>query len=75
MILAYELLESNTWKVEKVTASKDIIYTADKSFGKVYKLKAKVDCSPKKLLRELFYNIESIPEWNSTVLESKIIKV
>lgn len=75
MILAYELLESTSWKVEKVTASEDIIYTSDKSFGKVYKLKAKVDYSPKKLLRELFYNIESISEWNSTVLESKIIKV
>lgn len=74
MILAYELLESTAWKVEKVTASKDIIYTTDKSFGKVYKLKAKVDYSPKKLLTELFYNIENIPEWNSTILESRIIR-
>jgi StAR-related lipid transfer protein 3 len=75
VIKAYDLLESSVWKVEKVTASNDIIYTTVKSIGKVYKLKAIVNYSPKKLLYELFYKIENVPKWNPTLLELRVIKV
>jgi StAR-related lipid transfer protein 3 len=75
VIKAYELLESAAWKVEKVTACNDTIYTAVKPIGKVYKLRAKVNYPAKKLLYELFYNIEDVPRWNPTLLDSKIIKV
>lgn len=74
MIKAYELLESTSWKVEKVTASNDIICTSVQPIGKVYKLRAKVNFSAKKLLYELFYNIENVPVWNPTLMESRIIK-
>lgn len=69
------MLESNTWKVEKVTANNDIIYTTVKPIGKVYKLRGAVNYSAKKLLYELFYKIEDFPKWNPTLLESKILKV
>lgn len=75
VIKAYELLESTAWKVEKVMANNDVIYATTKSIGKVYKLRAKVNYPPKKLLHELFYKIEDVPQWNPTLLESKIIKV
>lgn len=75
MIKAYELLESSTWTVEKVTASNDTIFTTSKSIGKVYKLRGKVNYPARKLLHELYYNIENVPSWNPTLLESKIIKV
>lgn len=75
VIKAYKLLESTAWKVEKVTASNDTIYTTVKSIGKLYKLRAKVNYSPRKLLTELFYKIEDVPKWNPTLLESRIIKV
>lgn len=75
MIKAYELLESSTWTVEKVTASNDSIYTTTKSIGKVYKLRGQVNYPARKLLHELYYNIENVPSWNPTLLESKIIKV
>lgn len=75
MIKAYELLESSAWKLEKKTASNDTIYTTVKPIGKVYKLTANVDYCAKKLLYELFYNIDDFTKWNPTLLESKIIKV
>lgn len=75
MIKAYELLESTAWKVEKVTSSNDTIYTTVKSIGKVYKLRAKVNYSAKKLLYELFYKIDDFPKWNPTLLESRLLKV
>lgn len=75
VIKAYELLESDTWREEKVTAKNDIIYTTVKPIGKVYKIKAKVNHPPNKLLYELFYKIENVPAWNPTLLESKILKV
>lgn len=71
---AFDLLESADWKVEKVTSSNDTISTCSRPIGKVYKLSGKVNYSPKKLLQELFYNIENVPNWNPTLLESKIIR-
>jgi StAR-related lipid transfer protein 3 len=75
VIKAYELLESDAWKVEKVMANNDIIYATTKAIGKVYKLRAKVNHPAKKLLCELFYKIEELPSWNPTLLESRVIKV
>lgn len=75
MIKAYELLETTAWKIEKVTSNNDTVFTTEKTIGKVYKLRAKVNISPKKLLYELFYNIEDVPKWNPTLLESRIVKV
>ena len=75
MIKAYELLETAAWKVEKKTPNNDVIYTTDKNIGKIYKLRGKVNYPPKKLLMELFYNIEDFTKWNPTLLESRVVKV
>lgn len=75
VIKAYELLESTAWKVEKVMANDDVIYVTTKAYGKVYKLRAKVNYAPKKLLHELYYKLENVPKWNPTLIETKILKV
>uniref|UniRef100_A0A182RMY5 START domain-containing protein n=1 Tax=Anopheles funestus TaxID=62324 RepID=A0A182RMY5_ANOFN len=72
---AYTLLESDGWKIEKVTAKGDTIQSCQQDkIGKVYKLTAKIHYPARKLLEELFYKIEDVPKWNPTLLESKIIR-
>lgn len=75
VVRAFELLESSAWKVEKKLTGDDVIYTTNKAIGKVYKLRGRVNYPPKKLLHELYYNIEEVPSWNPTLLESRVIKV
>lgn len=74
---AYGLLEESTdWKVEKVTNKGDTIKSTHKDrIGKVFKLTGTVNYPAKLLLKELFYNIEHVPTWNPTLLESKIVRV
>uniref|UniRef100_A0A182WL09 START domain-containing protein n=1 Tax=Anopheles minimus TaxID=112268 RepID=A0A182WL09_9DIPT len=72
---AYTLLESDGWKIEKVTAKGDTIQSRHQDkIGKVYKLTAKIHYPARKLLEELFYKIEDVPKWNPTLLDSKIIR-
>uniref|UniRef100_A0A182PTL1 START domain-containing protein n=1 Tax=Anopheles epiroticus TaxID=199890 RepID=A0A182PTL1_9DIPT len=72
---AYMLLESDSWKIEKVTAKGDTIQSCQQEkIGKIYKLTAKIHYPARKLLQELFYKIEDVPKWNPTLLESKIIR-
>ncbi|XP_052898838.1 steroidogenic acute regulatory protein-like [Anopheles moucheti] len=72
---AYALLESDGWKIEKVTAKGDTIQSCQQdTFGKVYKLTAKIHYPARKLLEELFYKIEEVPKWNPTLVDSKIIR-
>uniref|UniRef100_A0A182JX42 START domain-containing protein n=1 Tax=Anopheles christyi TaxID=43041 RepID=A0A182JX42_9DIPT len=72
---AYALLESDGWKIEKVTAKGDTIQSCQQDkIGKIYKLTAKIHYPARKLLQELFYKIEDVPKWNPTLLESKIIR-
>ncbi|XP_058829453.1 steroidogenic acute regulatory protein-like [Topomyia yanbarensis] len=72
---AYDLLESTDWKLEKVTSKGDTIQscTQDK-LGKIYRLTGKIHYPARKLLQELYYKIEDVPNWNPTLLESKIIR-
>uniref|UniRef100_A0A336ML17 CSON003305 protein n=1 Tax=Culicoides sonorensis TaxID=179676 RepID=A0A336ML17_CULSO len=73
---AFNLLqESSDWKVEKVTNKGDTIKSTHKDrIGKVFKLTGTVKYPAKLLLKELFYNIEHVPTWNPTLLESKIVR-
>lgn len=72
---AYSLLESTEWKLEKVTTAGDTIQSCpQEKVGKVYKLTGKIHYPAKKLLQELYYKIEEVPNWNPTLLESKIIR-
>ncbi|KAL5288711.1 STARD3 family protein [Megaselia abdita] len=71
---AYELLQAEDWKVEKVTNKGDTIQSVQRDkIGKVYRLTGRVRFPAKKLLHELFYRIEEVPIWNPTLLESKIV--
>ncbi|XP_053683580.1 steroidogenic acute regulatory protein-like [Sabethes cyaneus] len=72
---AYSLLESTDWKLEKMTSKGDTIQscTQDK-LGKIYRLTGKIHYPARKLLQELYYKIEEVPNWNPTLLESKIIR-
>ncbi|XP_055532213.1 steroidogenic acute regulatory protein-like [Wyeomyia smithii] len=72
---AYALLESTDWKLEKLTSKGDTIQscTQDK-LGKIYRLTGKIHYPARKLLQELYYKIEDVPNWNPTLLESKIIR-
>uniref|UniRef100_A0A182U756 MENTAL domain-containing protein n=1 Tax=Anopheles melas TaxID=34690 RepID=A0A182U756_9DIPT len=59
---AYMLLESDGWKIEKVTAKGDTIQSCQQEkIGKIYKLTAKIHYPARKLLQELFYKIEDVP--------------
>ncbi|XP_055609890.1 steroidogenic acute regulatory protein-like [Uranotaenia lowii] len=72
---AYALLESTNWKLEKVTSKGDTIQSCQQDkVGKIYKLTAKINFPAKRLLQELYYKIEEVPNWNPTLLESKIIR-
>ncbi|XP_055689095.1 steroidogenic acute regulatory protein-like [Lutzomyia longipalpis] len=71
---AYELIESGDWEVEKVTPSSDTIQSIKRDrLGKVYKLTGRVNTNAQKLVEDLFGNIEEMPKWNPTLLESRII--
>ncbi|XP_055702019.1 steroidogenic acute regulatory protein-like [Phlebotomus papatasi] len=71
---AYELLESEDWEVEKVTPSSDTIQSIKRDrLGKVYKLTGRVNSNAKKLVEDLFINIEEMPKWNPTLLDSRVI--
>lgn len=72
---AYVLLESTDWKLEKITSKGDTIQSCTKDkIGKIYKLTGKIHYPAKKLLQELYYKIEEVPNWNPTLLESKIVR-
>ncbi|XP_050074142.1 steroidogenic acute regulatory protein-like [Anopheles maculipalpis] len=72
---AYTVLESESWKIEKVTSKGDTIQSCQlDKLGKVYKLTAKIHYPARKLLEVLFYKIEDVPKWNPTLVQSKIIR-
>lgn len=74
--LANDLLSTDGWKVEKLLEpNEDRIQSIQrKDIGKIYRLTAKIRLPAKKLLMKLFYEIENMPQWNPTVLQSKILK-
>uniref|UniRef100_A0A182Q372 START domain-containing protein n=1 Tax=Anopheles farauti TaxID=69004 RepID=A0A182Q372_9DIPT len=72
---AYMLLESDDWKIEKVTSKGDTIQSCQREeIGKVYKMTARINYPARKLLQELFYKIEDVPKWNPTLALSQIIR-
>ncbi|XP_035784499.1 steroidogenic acute regulatory protein-like [Anopheles albimanus] len=72
---AYDLLESDSWKLEKTTNKGDTIHSCQvDQLGKVYKVTGIIDFPAEKLLRELFYKIEDMPKWNPSIIVSKIMR-
>ncbi|XP_073811698.1 steroidogenic acute regulatory protein-like [Musca autumnalis] len=71
----YGFLCDNDWKLEKVTRRGERISSIYREgYGKIYKLTCSLKYPAKALCREIYDNIEKVPTWNPTMLESKIIK-
>jgi hypothetical protein len=72
---AWDLLHKKDWKLEKACGSDSVYTMTVPKIGKVFKLIAYLDVTPKFLLDELFYRVETLPQWNSTLLESHKVQV
>jgi hypothetical protein len=72
---AWDLLHKKDWKLEKACGSDSVYTMTVPKMGKVFKLIAYLDVTPKFLLDELFYRVETLPQWNSTLLESHKVQV
>ncbi|XP_058983795.1 steroidogenic acute regulatory protein-like [Musca domestica] len=71
----YGFLCDNDWKLEKVTKRGERISSIYREgYGKIYKLTCSLKYPAKALCYEIYHNIEKVPTWNPTMLESKIIK-
>ncbi|KAJ9580974.1 hypothetical protein L9F63_023845 [Diploptera punctata] len=67
---------TDNWKLEKTNSNGDTVESKYlPGVGKVFRLTAEVNFPPKKLLSEIFYNVESITRWNTSLLISKRIKM
>jgi hypothetical protein len=42
---------------------------------KLYKIHARLDCPPKALLNEVFYNAEDAPSWNANLKHTRIVQI
>lgn len=74
--VSWRILNSLDWKVERETAEGDTVYSKKMPHvGKALKLTGIVDFPPDELLSELFSNVENIPNWNPSILESRTIQV
>lgn len=72
---AWRVLNSPGWKLEKSLDNGDTVHSKHISRGKkIFKLDGIVDIPPKLLLEELFYQIESVPSWNPTLVECKLVQ-
>lgn len=72
----YELLMATDWKHEKLNEKTgDRIQSLHcKDIGKIFRLTAQIQYPAKELLLNLFNDYDRLPEWNPTVLQSKILK-
>ncbi|XP_075167919.1 steroidogenic acute regulatory protein-like [Haematobia irritans] len=71
----YDLLCADDWQVEKITKSGETISSLYREgYGKIYKLTCSLKYPAKALCSEIYDNIEEVPKWNPTMLESKVIK-
>ncbi|KAF5274123.1 hypothetical protein FQR65_LT04521 [Abscondita terminalis] len=68
---AWRFLNNQEWKLEKRNADNDTIHVLSvPNVGKIFKLTGVINTSPRYLLEELFYKVETIPQWNPALLES-----
>lgn len=72
LLKAYDLLKCTEWKLEKTTSTGDTIYSIQRDpIGKIYRLKATIDISAKKLFEKSVAGINEMSQWNPTVIESR----
>ncbi|KAK4884775.1 hypothetical protein RN001_001046 [Aquatica leii] len=68
---SWRFLNNSEWKLEKRNVDNDSVHILSiPNVGKMFKLTALVNTSPQYLLEELFYKVETIPQWNPALLES-----
>ncbi|KAF5275047.1 hypothetical protein FQA39_LY06984 [Lamprigera yunnana] len=68
---SWKLLNSEEWKLEKCNIEDDTVHMLSlPNVGRMFKLTAFVNISAQYLLEELFYKVETIPQWNPALLES-----
>jgi len=71
---AWRTLNSSDWKLEKKLENGDMVQVKQVNGKRVFKLTGYVDISPRLLLEELFFRIESVPSWNPTLVECKTVQ-
>ncbi|XP_076309322.1 steroidogenic acute regulatory protein-like isoform X2 [Tachypleus tridentatus] len=71
---ALEIISSGSWKTE-IFVNEDVVQSRQVSkYGKVFKFVGKIKITPLKVIHHLFYNIESMPEWNPTIKQIKVLQ-
>ncbi|XP_013114456.1 steroidogenic acute regulatory protein-like [Stomoxys calcitrans] len=71
----YGLLCDYDWRMEKITKRGETISSIYREgYGKIYKLTCSLQYPAQALCHDIFHNIEEVPTWNPTMLESKVIK-
>ncbi|XP_065336283.1 steroidogenic acute regulatory protein-like [Cloeon dipterum] len=62
------------WRREKRSDDGDIIESRRGPSRRIFRLTARIELPPRKLLEELFHKIEQVPNWNPTIVKSEIIQ-
>lgn len=71
----WQILHLPNWKQETKSSTGDVVLSKlVPKIGKTFKLIAILDIQPRVLLQEFYQKVENIPQWNPTVLESKILQ-
>ncbi|XP_022241025.1 steroidogenic acute regulatory protein-like isoform X2 [Limulus polyphemus] len=71
---ALEIITTGNWRTEKLI-DEDIIQSREISkYGKIFKFVGKIKITPQKVVEELFYNIENVPNWNPTTKTIKVLQ-
>jgi len=71
---AWRTLNLTDWKLERKLDNGDMIQVMMVKKKKLFKLTGYVNLSPRRLLEDMFYGLETLPNWNPTVTECRIIQ-
>ncbi|XP_076056820.1 steroidogenic acute regulatory protein-like [Oratosquilla oratoria] len=72
---AWATINSSDWKLEKKTSHGDLVHSKPGTkTPKIYRLTSEVDVAPEILFKEIYYNLENLPTWNSAITHSKLLQ-
>ncbi|KAF7268049.1 hypothetical protein GWI33_018791 [Rhynchophorus ferrugineus] len=71
----WDLYMKSDWKPEKHQDNAHVYTRKDPNTGTIFKLVTEFDTSPKFLLEELYYEVNELATWNSTVKESHKVQI
>ncbi|KAK9886631.1 hypothetical protein WA026_017554 [Henosepilachna vigintioctopunctata] len=70
-----ELFRTTGWKI-KTENELAVVHSMTLSNGHtIFKISATFNSSPRNLFSELFYEVETIPKWNSAILEAQRLQI